>query len=300
MNGKFIILDCKYEENVRYNDCVDLCEELYKMFKDDKTLDTVEIFIIEDDYIKFLKDNTLTDNADSRLKFIELNERRDYNQVFINSPYSEMIDPAILPVALYNEKSENKNFQFLILDETRKQLSEYLEIIVNNNSAADPVFNGSNVKKVWVSNNIFSLNEKIFDNEKDFVDEVLYASNYGISDRYKRLRFEKDFVFTMGFIYVIAINKIPRVVTRDFAKNLSSNEEDIINYEINIEKIEEIIANPNNPQAFVLTNFLIYPNEINDVVDNWLNVMADGIVEQLKAVDKMNDITNTHTKRRKN
>ncbi len=268
MNRKFPILNCLLEENLDYNDDIDLCKTLYKLFCANSNINSFEIFVLDDDFIDYLKKNNLQDDLKTRLRYIEEHPYRDYKQSFVNSVYSEIIEPAILPIVIQNEKFENKIFDIHLLDSMRKQLSEYLEIVVND-STADPIFEGKYTKKIWISNNIFDLNKEIFENEADFIAEVLYANNFGISDKFKKLRFDSQNEFITAFIYVIAINKVPRVVTKEFIYNTYLNNESITNFELNIDEIGNIISNELYPPMDTMTNYLIMPEEIDDVVKDW-------------------------------
>lgn len=296
---QMFLLDCKREENFDYDDKINLCKELIRYFNEDDNLDAVEIYALDDDYLDYIKKKGIKDNIVARKEYVTFNKHKDYIDLFARSRFSEIIDAAVIPVAIFNEKKENKTFDFRITDDKRRSISDYLSILLNNNSAANPVFGGTNIKKIYINDYILRPDEKIFEDESLFIDEILYANNYGITKKYKTLSFYKEIVFTMGFIYVISINKIPRIVDRQTAKSFFSSVDGIVNTKISGEEIQNILQKNEELQIFPITNYLIYPDELEEAIEDWLEEMQAQIKKQKNNLDKMNDILENKTKKGK-
>ena len=295
---QLFLLDCKREENFEYDDDINLCQEVVNYFEDSK-VDAVEIFVLDDEYINYIKKNNLKDNLITRKEYVTFNEQKDYIDLFARSRFSEIIDTAVIPLAIFNENSENKQFDFRITDDKRKQISDYLSILLNNNSAANPVFGGTDIKMIYVNDYILRPDERIFEDENLFIDEILYANNYGITKKYKTLSFYQNAIFTMGFIYVISINKIPRIIDRQTAKTFLSSTDSIFNTKIENDKICEILLKEEDKQIYPIANYLIYPEELEEVINGWLDEMSKQIKQQEDNLKKLEDIKKNHTKKGK-
>lgn len=296
---QIFLLDCKKEENYNYDDNVDLCEYISTFFEDDTALDAVEIFALDDDYIDYIKKKNIKDNIVARKEYVMYNSTKDYIDLFARSRFSEILDAAVIPVAIFNKESENKTFDIRITDDKKRKLSDYLAIVLNNNSAANPVFGGKYVKKFYINDHILRPDENIFENENLFIDEVLYSNDYGITRKYKTLSFHENAIFTMGFFYVISINKIPRVIDRQTAKMFSSANDTITNTKISVNEIKDILQENEAYDIYPFANYLIYPNELEEVINGWLSEMEEQVKKQKENVDKLNEIAKNHTKKGK-
>ena len=98
---QLFLLDCKREENFEYDDDINLCQEVVNYFEDSK-VDAVEIFVLDDEYINYIKKNNLKDNLITRKEYVTFNEQKDYIDLFARSRFSEIIDTAVIPLAIFN------------------------------------------------------------------------------------------------------------------------------------------------------------------------------------------------------
>ena len=298
MNDKLVIVECKKEENLRFNDNISIAEVATDMFDQNKHLENVEIFLLDDDYIDFLAKRGINDNPVSREEYIRVNKYKDFNQSFINSEHSDLIDSALIPVAIFNNDMENSSFEIRLTDDKRKKLNEYLTIVLNHNTAADPVFAGTDVKRIYTNDYILSIDERIFDNEDYLIEEIIDGANYGITKQFKRLTFRSDVLVTIGFIYVIAMQKIPRVITRKIAATFSSDNDSIVSLELDAEKIEEILKTDEyEPCPFC--KYLIYPEELEETVNGWADQVSQAMEEEMASFEKFEEISSMHTKKGK-
>ena len=101
------LVECKKEENEQFNDNVNLLEKLSEFFEENPN-EIAEIIVLDDDYIDYIKSNNFKDNVINRRQYVTFNPKKQYEQMYINSGYSELVDTAIIPIAISNEENRNK------------------------------------------------------------------------------------------------------------------------------------------------------------------------------------------------
>ena len=279
MEGQLYLVYCQKEENQEYNDEFDICLEIYNLFYDNKNLKKLKIYVLDDDYVDFLNSTGSVDCDAARVQYVSFHSRVDYEQQFLNSPFSEIIDSAILPALFIKNDKTPMSFEFRITDDKKKILTEYIESIINNSVANSILQEFTDKRKVCINSFLLKLDKQIFDYETELIEEIVDAQNYGITKKYKKLRFNgADVIVT--FIYVIAISKIPMIISRDYAEGLKKKSSDVIvNYNFDNKKIEEILSTDKtyNMKVYIINNFLIYPEEIDEFYEELETYLNKGL-----------------------
>ena len=289
------LVECKKEENEQFNDDVNLLEKLSEFF-DENPSEIAEIIVLDDDYIDYIKSHDFKDNAVRRREYVTFNPKKQYEQTYINSGYSELIDTAILPVVISNEENTNRIIEIRLTDDKRRKLNDYFSKLFNG-STANSVFGGLNAKTIAVDDYILSYDEKIFENENDLISEVLDFEDYKITRTYKKLKLETNVIFFVGFIYVVSVTKIPRILNVEKFNEVISCER-IVDVPIDIEKINDIIQNEDYKMS-IFTNYLINPEDFEDIVDEWAEKTAAVMNQELDNFSKLEEITKNHKKKKK-
>ena len=289
------LVECKREENEQFNDNVNLLEKLSEFFEENPN-EIAEIIVLDDDYIDYIKSNNFKDNVINRRQYVTFNPKKQYEQMYINSGYSELVDTAIIPIAISNEENRNKIIEIRLTDDRRKKLSDYFSTLFNG-STANSVFGGLNTKNIAVDDYVLSYDERIFENENDLISEVLDFEDYKITRTYKKLKLETNVIFFVGFIYVVAVTKIPHILNVSKFNEIISCER-ITDVPIDVEKINEIIQNEDYKLS-AFTNYLINPEDFEDVVDEWAEQTAAVMNQELDNFSRLEEITKNHKKNKK-
>lgn len=289
MTEKLFCIDCSNEENLKFNSDFNLCEVLYNNFTENKDLEAVEIFVLNDDYIYFLNKKGIKDSLISRLEYINLNPEVDFNEIYNKSVCSKMVDSAILPLVIRNQLFEHNSTVLKFSKFQKKYLSDYF-----NNNINNLIFK----KKFFVGDYILSVDRKeTFKHEHELVGETVYGFDFGISQKYKDFHYDKEVIFSIGFIPVVALNPIPKVVTRDFAKTFISSYDGIIKNKFDLEKLEAFLNKDYEEDfIFLLSNSLIYSEELDVVIRAWLRDFNKQIHTDFNLVKLLQDIANSHKK----
>lgn len=286
---KLFLLDCFKDENVSYqDDDVVLNYELEKRFLANDKLEKIEIIVLDDDYVDFLKKDNKKDNPVNRLEYYVLNPDRDYDEIFKKSSFSAMFDGAIIPIAMCSKTAieGEKTFDF-----TKKQKREIEKLLQKE---LIPEID----KKIIISDCILDLKQDYSEKERELANEII-DNQPDLVKSFKTFRFTKKSVLDFGYIYVACLFEVPRIITRNQLNDLNNDEINIVNYKYDPEKLEEIINTFNNFDITVITSCAIYEEEIAEVISAFYSMLKTQREKSLSSLKKFEEASKFHKKKKK-
>lgn len=277
--------------------CVeDIAYEYFESLKD-TTLEKITFGVIDEEYLEYIRENNLEDNKLTQKNYVTNLSKKKRNESWIKNGYNHGYDFGILPLIFENnnfdqdqKKSKAAKYNFVLTDEARNKIKksilksflEYKEEGVCYNITDNDIFISPYLVRLIdyedesVVNDLFDVGVAELDDE----------DVYNIKE-YNTQEIDADMPIEFFGVLVLFKYEVPPTITKEYieiTKNSAMNVPDI-----NVEEIENILETQIDITHELLTVNLIYPNAIDSVIEEFMNVLAKQVISKINTYDdKMN------------
>lgn len=288
---KLIIVECDKSENMGYNDRFCIVDKASDLLEQNKDVDNIELIRLDDDYIDYLLENNKKDNQINRMNYYTQHLENNYEELFDKGICSFAVDCALYPIVISSGDVGKGEHIFELTDKQYENIrNEFVTKLC-------PEL----VPEIYFSKYIISDHPDFEEVEDDIINEILGASDPDVIEEFKKIEIYDDTLFNFAFIYVIAKYKVPRILNRENVDKFINPGNCITNFEINMDKIYEILNEDTiTPILYPLVNCLIYLEEFDNVIEGWLDVLSEKFTQEMDNIKKMEEMQALHTKNKKN
>lgn len=270
------------------------------------SLDTITFGVIDENYLSYLKDNNLEDSNFIRQKYIKemsIEERKKY---WKKNDYNYGYDFGILPLIFENseykdvENTADANYNFKLSEENIKKIRKSICDTFNQFKEKGTEYHLLE-KNIFISPYILNLelynNESVIDKLFDYGVCMLNNDYVSILKEFETQTIDATEPLDFFGILIMYRYEVPPSITKEYIKIAQGSP--VNAPDVDIDLIDEVLQTDIDIKFELLTSNLIYPETIDDVIKEFIEVVVHQAIQKIQAEETLtNDIAN-HCKKTK-
>lgn len=270
------------------------------------SLESITFCVIDENYFKYLEENNLEDSNVTRENYCASLTNEEREILWKNNNYNEGYDWGVLPIIM-----ENPSYIKLKQGETPEDsISNYalsyktIEILKDNIYESFKQCNEEGVSYNIEKNDIYVapyiLKTPNFNNDAliDILfDEgvcALHGDELTINSKMSTQEMKKEEPIGFFGVFVLYKYQVPNVIDINYIENAK---ESTINLpSLDVEAIEKAMEEDIDITFELLTLNIVYPEYIEEAINEFKKYCLEKITEKVEALDTMNDMVSNHCK----